>query len=100
MTIDQIRERSRQYASGNPPLSLAEAKRRYRKLVSQQPKPEQSDESYRRECLAALAFPDPPAWLVDSLVSHFMRAHSRGVRASRLLGRKTALALFSDILSP
>lgn len=99
MTIDQIREASRKYAAGNPPLSLAEAKRRYRKLVSQQPKPEQSEESYRRECLAALACPDPPSWLVDSLVGHFMKAHSRGVRASRLLGRKVALALFGDILA-
>jgi hypothetical protein len=54
----------------------------------------------RDERMRLLSGPYPPAWLVDDLLAHYMRCHSRGVRASRLLGRKMTLALFGDILSP
>lgn len=56
-----------------------------------------SDEAYRRECTAALSLPDPPEWLVESLVRHYARLMGRGVRASRLLARKQMLALFPDL---
>ena|ERR1700677_3110917 len=54
---------------------------------------------YRAECLRKLSGPNAPADLVASLVRHYQRAMGRGVRASRLLGRKMTLALFGDILS-
>jgi hypothetical protein len=89
MTIEQIRDRSRRYAAGE-----FATKRKSARL------PGMTDEdAYRAECLRKLSAPNPPAELVDSLVRHWMRCHGRGVRASRLLGRKAALALFGDILA-
>jgi hypothetical protein len=54
---------------------------------------------YRAECLRQLSAPNPPADLVASLVRHYQRAMGRGVRASRLLGRKRSIELFADILA-
>lgn len=58
-----------------------------------------TDAEYAARCLRQLEGTNPPAELVDSLLRFYMRCHSRGVRASRLLGRKAALALFADVLA-
>ena len=106
MTIEQIRAASREYAMRSVPLTRRQQRKSQMQSgwksvpVKHEPPRELTDAEYRAECLQKLSGPNPPAELRDSLVSHYMRIMvSRGVKASRMLGKVAMERLFSDILA-